>query len=147
MDGRIGATERFLRQPDIARAVLDQQNLYGRVASSDLIHDFLSPASRVKRNVEPCPGCDSTEMLPPCRSTIFLQMANPMPVPSNSSRLCKRSNMPNILSKYFASIPSPLSLTEKTHLASPFFARLLAQDTWIWGIPGGWYLIALPMRF
>ena len=39
-------------------------------------------------------------MVPPWRSTIFLQMANPMPVPANSSRLCSRWNMPKILSKY-----------------------------------------------
>ena len=35
----------------------------------------------VKRKVVPCPGVDSTQMRPPCRSTIFLQMESPMPVP------------------------------------------------------------------
>ena len=53
-----------------------------------------------RERIEPCPGWDSTEMVPPCRSTIFLQIASPMPVPANSSRLCSRWNMPKILSKY-----------------------------------------------
>ena len=35
----------------------------------------------VKLNVEPLPGSDSTQMRPPCLSTIFLQMASPIPVP------------------------------------------------------------------
>jgi hypothetical protein len=46
--------------------------------------------ARTNLNVEPCPGSDCTEIRPPCRSTIFLQMANPIPVPENSSRLCRR---------------------------------------------------------
>ena len=88
--------------------------------SSDGFHDVLSLPAKAKRKVEPCPGCDSTEMLPPCRSTIFLQMANPMPVPANSSRLCSRWNMPKILSKYCGSIPSPLSL----HREDPFLPAI-----------------------
>jgi len=35
----------------------------------------------VKANVEPCPGCDSTQILPPCISMIRLEMASPKPVP------------------------------------------------------------------
>jgi hypothetical protein len=35
----------------------------------------------VKWKVDPRPGCDSTQMRPPWNSTIFLQMANPMPEP------------------------------------------------------------------
>jgi hypothetical protein len=53
-------------------------------------HHFHALSARSKLNVEPRPGCDSTEILPPCRSTIFLQMASPTPVPANSSRLCSR---------------------------------------------------------
>ena len=95
---------------------------------------MMSSRFRVKREakVEPCPGCDSTEMLPPCRSTIFLQMANPMPVPANSSRLCSRWNMPKILSKYCGSIPSPLSCTENIHCFPPF----LAAEMWTFGHSG-----------
>ena len=35
---------------------------------------------RVKRNVEPCPGVLSAQILPPCATIIFLQMAKPSPV-------------------------------------------------------------------
>src|SRR6266436_5617749 len=122
MDGTIGIPECFLRQPDITGAVFDQENLFGHAFSSDGSHDFLSLSAKAKRNVEPCPGCDSTEMLPPCRSTIFLQMANPMPVPENCSRVCSRWNMPKIFSKYCESIPSPLSRTANIHFSSPFLA-------------------------
>lgn len=40
---------------------------------------------RVKKKVLPSPGCDSTQIFPPFPSTIFLQIANPAPVPSKSS--------------------------------------------------------------
>jgi hypothetical protein len=39
---------------------------------------------REKKKVEPFPGSDSTQMRPPWRSTIFLQMARPIPVPGDS---------------------------------------------------------------
>ena len=39
-----------------------------------------SPGS-VKKNVEPAPGLDFTHIVPPCLSTIFLQMVSPSPVP------------------------------------------------------------------
>src|SRR6266566_5485183 len=35
----------------------------------------------VKANVEPWPGCDSTQILPPCISTMRFDMASPKPVP------------------------------------------------------------------
>jgi len=40
-----------------------------------------SASFKVKWKVDPRPGCDSTQMRPPWNSTIFLQMANPMPEP------------------------------------------------------------------
>src|SRR5215470_11280281 len=33
----------------------------------------------VKVNVEPCPGCDSTQIRPPCISMMRLDMASPRP--------------------------------------------------------------------
>ncbi len=42
---------------------------------------MLPAAGRVKMKVEPLPGSDSTRMVPPWLSTIFLQTASPMPVP------------------------------------------------------------------
>ena len=44
--------------------------------------DGMVRSGREKKKVEPCPGCDSTQIAPPWRSTIFLQMARPMPVPA-----------------------------------------------------------------
>jgi hypothetical protein len=38
----------------------------------------------------PFPGVLLTEILPPWRSTIFWQRARPIPVPSNTSRECRR---------------------------------------------------------
>jgi hypothetical protein len=35
----------------------------------------------VKQNLEPLPGCDSTQMRPAWRSMMRLQIANPIPVP------------------------------------------------------------------
>src|SRR5271170_6829743 len=131
MDEWIGVAESFLRQTHIAGTVFNQKNIYGHTTSSDRFRDFISLPGRAKRNVEPFPGCDSTEMLPPCRSTIFLQMAKPMPVPANSSRLCSRWNTPKILSKYCGSIPSPLSFTENVHLLPPF----LLAEMCIFGTP------------
>src|ERR1700687_1814823 len=143
MEGLVGVAEGFLRQPDVTGIVLDQKNFHGHIVPSDKIHEFLSLSSKAKRKVDPCPTCDSTEMVPPCRSTIFLQMANPMPVPANSSRLCNRWNTPKILSKYCGSIPNPLSFTEKIHCFPPFLAAEMCTR----GIPGFWYLMALPTRF
>ena len=76
--------------PHIPRTGFDQENIAGRTVSFDGVHDFFPFAAKAKLKVDPCPGSDSTAMVPPCRSTIFLQMANPMPVPANSSRLCNR---------------------------------------------------------
>src|SRR5229473_4902463 len=143
MDRTIGIAEGFLRQPDITGTVFDQENLNGHTCSSDGCYNSFSLSASAKRKVEPCPGCDSTEMLPPCRSTIFLQMASPIPVPANSSRLCSRWNIPKIFSKYCASIPNPLSFTEKIHFFPPFLAAEMCTR----GIPGLWYLMALPTRF
>jgi len=82
--------ERFLGEPDVPRTVFEDENLDGLASGSNRVHAFPLLSSNPKWNVEPCPIWDWTEMLPPCRSTIFLQMANPIPVPSNSSRLCSR---------------------------------------------------------
>ena len=49
-------------------------------------------------NAAPEPGTDATAMLPPYPSTIFLQMARPMPVPGYSSAVCSRWNTTKIRS-------------------------------------------------
>src|SRR5262245_14067251 len=61
----------------IIRLVLDDQNTLAPGAST-----WRSTMNgRVKANVEPCPGCDSTQILPPCISMMRLDMASPKPVP------------------------------------------------------------------
>ncbi len=39
----------------------------------------------MKKKVVPWPSGDSTQIRPPCRATIFLQIASPIPVPGYSS--------------------------------------------------------------
>src|SRR5271163_692715 len=94
VNARVNSVKGFLRQPDISGTVFDEQNFYWHTVTSigttADIHEFLSVPSREKRKVEPSPSLDSTAMLQPWRSAIFLQIARPMPVPANSSRLCSR---------------------------------------------------------
>ena len=89
-DRLVGTPERLTRQPDVSRTVFDQEHLDRPAGSSDGIHDDPSQPDKTKRKVAPSPGCDSTVMALPWRSMIFLQIANPIPVPANSSRLCRR---------------------------------------------------------
>ena len=80
---------------------------------------------RVKKNVEPLSGSDSIQIRPPWRSTIFRQIASPIPVPEYSSRVCNRRNGSKIRS------------AKREHLAgSPWGAELirrymLARDDYI----------------
>jgi hypothetical protein len=46
-----------------------------------------------KKNVDPAPGWDSTQIFPRCRSTIFLVIASPIPEPEYSSTEWRRSKM------------------------------------------------------
>src|SRR5688572_24756736 len=82
MDRSVGVAQGFPRQPGVTGAVFDQQHLDRQTTASDRFHDCPLLPVRANRNVEPRPGSDSTEMLPPCRSTIFLQIDKPMPVPA-----------------------------------------------------------------
>ena len=59
----------------------------GPVVQSDVraVWPGQNPESRrsgsMNENVDPTPGVDAAQILPPCDSTIFLQIARPMPVP------------------------------------------------------------------
>jgi hypothetical protein len=52
---------------------------------NELAHDGIACRSTAMGNVnvkvEPCPTLDCTEILPPCSSIIFFEMARPSPVP------------------------------------------------------------------
>src|SRR6185369_2719437 len=144
VDRPVGLEQSFLCQSHVAGTVFDQQHFDRRANHSVGTRHIALLSGSANRNVEPCPSWDSTLISPPCRSTIFLQIASPMPVPANSSRLCSRWNMPKIFSKYCGSIPSPLSFTANIHLSSP----LRVTETCTWGTPPGcWYLMAFPTRF
>src|SRR5665647_224939 len=70
------------------------------------------------------PSSDSTHICPPCLSTIFLQIASPMPVPGYSSFLCSLLKTSKIFPEYCGSIPIPLSCTENNHSLSFFSAEI-----------------------
>src|SRR5262249_30843715 len=61
----------------IIRLVLDHQNALAHAASTSRS----TTTGSVKANVEPWPGCDSTQIRPPCISMMRLEMASPKPVP------------------------------------------------------------------
>src|ERR1700730_7401035 len=96
----LGVFKRFPREPDIPGAVFNQKNFHRFAVGSNRLHQFPSLSGRVKQKVEPFSGCDSTQILPPSLSTIFLQMDNPIPVPLKSSRPCNRWKRMKILLKY-----------------------------------------------
>src|SRR5262245_35108164 len=89
--------------------VLDDENAFHQAAR-------LAASARTgssMRKVEPWPGLDSTQMRPPCISTIFLAMASPSPVPPlvlvfESSIWWNSSK---ILSFSSGGMPGPVSLT------------------------------------
>src|SRR6516225_12177640 len=60
------------------RLVLDHQNALAHAVGSTCRSTM---TGSVKVNVEPWPGCDSTQIRPPCISMIRLEMASPNPVP------------------------------------------------------------------
>src|SRR5829696_1263379 len=82
--------ERTTGQFLIARIVLGQQDYRAAGLGSSERHVAFSWIGRVNLKRAPAPGSDSTQISPPWRSTAFLQIARPMPVPSYSLRPCSR---------------------------------------------------------
>ena len=66
-------------------------------------------------NRAPPSGSDATDSVPPCCSTIILQIARPNPVPV-AFVVTNGSNMTAI---FLASIPGPVSSTEMTSASEP----------------------------
>ena len=48
--------------------------------NEETAHDRHPPGSAMK-NVVPCPGSESSQIRPPCRSTMTLTIVRPIPVP------------------------------------------------------------------
>src|SRR5436190_10992292 len=73
----IGAGKHIADDLAIIRLVLDHQNALAHVVSTCRS----TITGSVNANVEPCPGCDSTHIRPPCISMMRFDMARPKPVP------------------------------------------------------------------
>src|SRR5208282_4772872 len=76
----------------------------------------------VNLKTEPRPDCGSTQILPPQCSTIFLQMASPIPLPGYSARVCRRWKTTKTFSACSGPMPLPLSLTLNNHCSPAFSA-------------------------
>src|SRR6516165_9935856 len=73
----VGRGEHIADDLAVIRLVLHHQNALAHAAST--CRSTTTGSVNVK--VEPWPGCDSTQILPPCISMIRLEMASPKPVP------------------------------------------------------------------
>src|SRR5262249_16740041 len=73
----IGAGEHIADNLAIIRLVLDTQMALAQAASPCRS----TMTGSVNEKVEPWPGCDSTQILPPCISMMRFDMASPKPVP------------------------------------------------------------------
>jgi hypothetical protein len=76
-DFAIGTGKHIAYDLAIVRLVLHYQNALAHVAS--ICRSTITGS--VKVNVEPWPGCDSTQIFPPCISMMRFDMASPKPVP------------------------------------------------------------------
>ena len=78
----LALAQSLARQAHVAGVVLDEQDFH-RNANGVRVHDSSAPfdLGMLKEKVVPLPGCDSTQIRPPCRSTMRLHTARPMPVP------------------------------------------------------------------
>src|SRR5215475_12277331 len=74
----IGASEHIADNLAIIRLILDHQNTLAHAAGSTCRSTM---TGSVKANVEPWPGWDSTQILPPCISMMRFDIARPRPVP------------------------------------------------------------------
>src|ERR1700719_3666002 len=71
---------------------------------------------------EPRPARASTQIFPPLCSTIFLQIARPIPLPGYSVRAWRRWKTTKIFSAYSGAMPIPLPLTLNNHCWPAFSA-------------------------
>src|SRR5258706_555245 len=130
--------QRLARQALVTGVVFHQQDLYRRTS----VCHGKSLFGSVMWNWLPSPSVELTQMRPPWRSTTFLQMARPMPVPGYSPIVCRRWNSMKMRSKYCGSMPMPLSAMVRCHSPS-----CSSAETWMRGTPWPRNLRALPIRF
>src|SRR5439155_26831712 len=123
-------------QQRVARAVLDDQQ------TQRLGHGAPAPSATVKWKTVPRSAPGSTQMRPPWRSTIFLTMARPTPVPGYASRVCRRWNISKTRSRLRGSMPMPLSAISKCQCSPSLRARISMR-----GAASPRNFSALAMRF
>jgi hypothetical protein len=85
-------TMKYLTGPTPRAKIVPNCTLVHKCGVTDSSRDI------VKKKVAPAPFSLVAQIRPPCRSTILLQIASPMPVPGDC--LLSRSNTPNIFSAY-----------------------------------------------
>src|SRR5262245_50853540 len=73
----VKASEKVGRGPGRVFLACDAQGVFAAAVGLG----FAARTGSSRRNVEPLPTLDSTQMRPPCISTICLAMARPRPVP------------------------------------------------------------------
>src|SRR5665213_2408183 len=81
---QLGSLEAFANQSDVSGRIFYDQDFNVVLFRYDHFQSFLF--GKVKKKVAPELGWDSTQIRPPCRSTMRLQIASPIPVPEYSSR-------------------------------------------------------------
>src|SRR6516162_876234 len=76
--------------------------------------DFSTSTGTSRKNVEPAPGSDSTQIRPPCMAMIRWAIDRPSPVPPFVlvDELSACWNSSKILTRWAGSMPGPVSRTE-----------------------------------
>jgi hypothetical protein len=122
----------LIGQPVFFPGLLDQHPVFRIVVGVQDGDRFPEPAhvgspcnvcGNVMTNFAPMPRVLLAVILPLWRSTIFRQIARPMPVPSYSLRPCKRWKIWKMRSRYFSSKPTPLSSSTICHASAAPTAR------------------------
>src|SRR6516225_4548487 len=121
----VGRGQHIADNPATIRLVLDHQNAFAHAGSTCR----WTTTGRVNANVEPWPGCDSTQILPPCISMMRFDMASPKPVPPFFLVMALSAcwNSWNSLAWSVAEMPGPLSGTDTWN--APLFASALMAFT------------------
>src|SRR5262249_13297368 len=121
----IGAGEHIADDLAIIRLILHHQNALAHAVSTCRS----TITGSVKANVEPCPSCDSTQILPPCISMMRLDIASPKPVPPflRVMALSACWNSWNSLAWTAAEMQGPVSRTE-TRNEPLFHCALMANS-------------------
>src|SRR5271167_5110828 len=98
----------------VVLGVLDDEDALAHSAASIISSTW---TGNTTRKVEPSPSTDSTEIVPPCISTMRLEIARPSPVPPfwRVFELSICWNSPKIRSWSASAMPGPVSRTVRVN--------------------------------